>query len=119
MVDFDPDELGGRLRLVADELGGLSSRLHSAADAAQGRNYRVGDPDGLADVVVDGRPRVVGLTLHADALRTAPDELDRLLTGVLNDALTRARAGTREALFDALPDAVRTEAEQAGGGDPR
>ena len=117
MADFDPGELGGQLRRVAGELDGLSERLQTATDAAHARDYRAADREGLAEVVVDGRPRVVSVTLHADALRDGPDELDRLLTGLLNDALTQARAGTRDAVFEALPAGVRTEVEREV--DPR
>ncbi|GAA0497352.1 hypothetical protein Ade02nite_54390 [Paractinoplanes deccanensis] len=111
MSDFD--ELGGRLRSVAEQLGDLSARLRYATDAAQGRDFRAADPGGLAAVTVDGRPRVIELNLHPDALRTEPDELDRLLTGLLNDALGQAREATRQAMVEALPAGVRTEVEQA------
>ena len=116
MNDFDPDELGGRLRAIAGELGELSDRLQSAADGARSGDYRAADADGLAEVTVDGRPRVVELRLHPDALRSQPEELDQLLTGLLNDALGQARAATQQALLDALPGRLRADVEQASGG---
>ncbi|SNY67510.1 YbaB/EbfC family nucleoid-associated protein [Paractinoplanes atraurantiacus] len=107
MSDFD--ELGNRLRAISEELAEVSARLQSTAEAAQGRDFRAADPDGRAEVVVDGRPRVVELNLRPDALRSGPEELDRLLTGLLNDGLTQARAATRQAMLEALPEQIRDE----------
>ena len=112
----DFDELSGRLRSVASDLEDVSGRLRSASEAAQGRDFRAGDPGGLAEVTVDGRPRVTAVSLHPDALRAGPDGLDQLLTGLINGALTQARAVTRQALFDALPELVRAEVENATTG---
>lgn len=109
----DYDELSGRLRAVAGELADLSGRLQSAAETARSQDFRAADRDGLAEVIVDGRPRVVHLALHPDVLRAGADDLDRLLTGLLNDAAAQARAATRQALFEALPEAVRAEVGHA------
>ena len=109
----DVDDLSGRLRSVAGELEGLSRRLRSAAETAQSQDFHAADRDGLAEVTVDGRPRVTALTLHSDLLRRGSDELDRLLTGLLNDAVGQARTATRQALFEALPAPVRAEVEDA------
>lgn len=110
MSDFN--ELGGRLDSIATELGELSQRLQSAGEQAQARTFRVADPDGLAEAVVDGRPRVVELSLHPDALRAGPDGVDRLLTGLLNDGIDQARQATGQAMLEALPEQVRAEVER-------
>lgn len=71
MSAFDAGELGGRLRAVADELSAWSERLQSASAEAASGEYRAADEQGLAEVVVDGRPRLIDLRLHPDALREA------------------------------------------------
>lgn len=108
MSDFDP----GPLRAAADGLQSMSDDLRRVTQAAQERTFRAGDDDGLAEIQVDGRPRVLGLSLHAEALRRHPDELDRLLTGLINEALTDARTATQQAIFAALPPSVRRDIEE-------
>jgi DNA-binding protein YbaB len=110
----DPDvgRLGDQLRWVADDLAATSARMQRAAEFAQAVTYEAGSPDGLVEVVADGRNRVTALTLTAPVSGMEPDELDRILTGALNDALEQARKGSQEALLDALPDRVRRDVEE-------
>ncbi|MBA3916351.1 MAG: YbaB/EbfC family nucleoid-associated protein [Acidobacteriales bacterium] len=119
MGDFEAGELGARLQVIASDLEDLSGRLTSAAEVAQSREYRAADPEGLAEVVVDGRPRVTEISLHPDLLRESPDEIDQLLTALLNDALGQAHSGTHDAVLDALPDEMRTDVGAAVEGNQR
>jgi DNA-binding protein YbaB len=109
MTYFDPGELGGRLRTMAEGLRATSDQVQEATRQAQGRTLRVGDDDGVAEVEVDGRPRVQEIRLSHAAPRDA-DRLDEVLTGLLNRALARARENTQEAVLAALPPAVRRDA---------
>jgi hypothetical protein len=106
--DFDP----AALRAAAEGLQSASDELRRAAEQAQARSFRVADDDRRAEVVVDGRPRVLDLRLRAEALRLGPGDLDRLLTGLINEALTQARASTQQAIFGALPGPVRRDVEK-------
>jgi DNA-binding protein YbaB len=106
--DFDP----APLRAAAEGLQSMSDDLRQATLAAQEQTFRASDDDGLAEVRVDGRPRIIDLHLHAEALRRDPDELDRLLTGLINQALTEARTATQSAIFAALPPSVRRDLEE-------
>lgn len=113
MSDADVSRLGDQLRWVADDLAASSARLQRAAESAQAVMYEAASPDGLVEVVADGRNRVTSLTLTAPVSGMAPGELDRILTGALNDALEQARKGSQEALLDALPDRVRRDVEES------
>lgn len=113
MSDADVSRLGDQLRWVADDLAASSARLQRAAEFAQAVTYEAASPDGLVEVVADGRNRVTSLTLTAPVSGMAPGELDRILTGALNDALEQARKGSQEALLDALPDRVRRDVEES------
>jgi DNA-binding protein YbaB len=106
---FDAGGLGGQLRAVAQSLRATSDQMTQAVREAQGRTVRLGDDDGFAEVEVDGRARVREIRLSYAALDDV-DRLDRLLTGLLNRALTEARADTRQAVLAALPPAVRRDA---------
>jgi DNA-binding protein YbaB len=109
MSDFDPGELGGQLRTMADSLRATSEQVRAATREAQERTLVAADPDGWAEVEVDGRPRVREIRLSRGVLDDA-DRLDRVLTGLLNQALTQARQQTQEAVLAALPPAVRRDA---------
>jgi DNA-binding protein YbaB len=111
MSSFDPGELGAGLSAIADQLGDMSERWRQSLDEARRQEYRASDRDGLAEVTVDGRPRVIGIKLHPDALRAGQDEIDRLLTGLLNEALGEARTRTRAAMLETLPAELRVTAE--------
>jgi DNA-binding protein YbaB len=111
MSSFDPGELGAGLNAIAGQLSEMSERWRQALDEARHREFRASDDDGLAEVTVDGRPRVTGIRLHPDALRAGQDELDRLLTTLLNEALGEARTQTRAAMLDTLPGDLRREVE--------
>ncbi|MFI1995320.1 YbaB/EbfC family nucleoid-associated protein [Actinoplanes sp. NPDC020271] len=100
---------------MAEDLGSLSDRLRLTAQAAQTRHFQAADRGGLAEVTVDGRPRVAELRLHRDALSMRPDELDNMLTTVINQALQEARSATHEAILDALPSSLRQDADKAAG----
>src|SRR5689334_16714071 len=76
MSSFDAGELGAGLQAVAGQLSEMSERLRQSFDQVRAREFRASDRDGLAEVTVDGRPRVTGLRLHPDALRAGPDEID-------------------------------------------
>lgn len=93
---------------MAEGLRATSDQVQEATRQAQGRTLRVGD-DGVAEVKVDGRPRVQEIRLSHAAPRDA-DRLDEVLTGLLNRALARARENTQEAVLAALPPAVRRDA---------
>jgi DNA-binding protein YbaB len=110
MTSFDAGALAGQLRAVAQGLRATSDEVHRATQEAQAAVVRLADDDGLAEVEVDGRPRVREIRL-SHAARHDADRLDALLTGVLNRALARARANTRQAVSSALPPAVRRAAE--------
>lgn len=101
--------LGSRLRALAESLRVTSDEVQRATQEAQAETVRLGDDDGLAEVEVDGRGRVRDIRLSYAALRDA-DQLDRLLTGLLNRALAQARAHTQEAVMAALPADVRRAA---------
>jgi DNA-binding protein YbaB len=109
--EFGAGELSGRLFAAADELSELSAALQEAVEDARERRFAVSDPGGLAEVVVDGRPRVHEINLHPEALHGDPDDLDRLLTRLLNDALTQSRTTSGAALSAALPPSIREAAE--------
>jgi DNA-binding protein YbaB len=102
---FDAGALAGDLRALAERLRVTSDEVQSATQHAQARVVRLGDEDGLAEVKVDGRPRVREISLSPTVLRDA-DRLDQLLTALLNRALGEARAHTQEAVRSALPPAV-------------
>jgi DNA-binding protein YbaB len=106
---FDPGELGGQLRAMAAGLRQTSDQVQAATEQAQARTLTVADDDALAEVEVDGRPRVREIRLSRDARRD-PDRLDEVLTGLLNRALTQSRENTQEAVLAALPPAVRRDA---------
>jgi DNA-binding protein YbaB len=110
MTSFDAGALAGQLRAVAQGLRATSDEVHRATQEAQASVVRLADDDGLAEVEVDGRPRVREIRL-SHAARQDADRLDALLTDVLNRALARARANTQEAVLSALPPAVRRAAE--------
>jgi DNA-binding protein YbaB len=112
MSDFDPAALGGQLRAVAEGLRATSENVQLARERAQDETVRLGDDDGLAEVAVDGRPRVREIKLSHAALRDA-NRLDDLLTGLLNRALRQARANTQDAIVDALPPALRRDVREA------
>jgi DNA-binding protein YbaB len=114
MPDFE--ELGRHLHSVVGELEDLSNRLTAATETALSQEFRVTDADGLAEVTVDGRPRVVGFSLHPRALDMSAEQLDQVLTALVNDALGKARSATRQTLFEALPEPVRAEVEDATEG---
>jgi DNA-binding protein YbaB len=95
---------------MADGLRQTSERVQEATQQAQARTLTVAADDGLAEVEVDGRPRVRAIRLSHDARRDA-DRLDRVLTGLFNRALAQSREGTREAVLAALPPAVRRDAD--------
>ncbi|MEU8662849.1 hypothetical protein [Actinoplanes philippinensis] len=110
MSDFD---LAGRLRRVAEDMNALSDQLRDATAAAHAREHRAADHDGYAEVAVDGRPRVTAIRLHRDTPQLHPDDLDDLLTPLLNDVLGQARAATRDTILAALPPQLRTDAERS------
>jgi DNA-binding protein YbaB len=89
--------------------------MRHAVEDAQALEYLAADPDGLAEVTADGRPRITAIRLHPDAVRDGQQHLDQLLTALINDALEQARAGSREALLDVLPAGVRDGVQQASG----
>jgi DNA-binding protein YbaB len=105
------DALGGSLRRVAEDLQRSGEQLQRAIESAQARSYEASSHDGLIEVAVDGRNRVTALWL-SPRLSRDQDEMDSLLTATLNDALAKARTGTQQALFDALPVQVRRDVEQ-------
>lgn len=111
MSNFDAGALAGQLRAAAEGLRATSDDVHRATLRAQAEVLRLSDEDGLAEVQVDGRPRVLEIRLR-HAARHDADRLDHLLTGLLNRALTQARANTQQAVLAALPPAVRRDAEQ-------
>ncbi|WP_433795907.1 YbaB/EbfC family nucleoid-associated protein [Actinoplanes sp. CA-252034] len=110
MSDFD---LAGRLRTVAEEMSALSDDLRAATTAAHAREFHAADHDGYVEVTVDGRPRVISIRLHRDAFQLHPDDLDEMLTPLLNDVLGQARTAVRDAIFEALPPHLRTDIERA------
>ncbi|HWS33384.1 MAG TPA: hypothetical protein VN408_11650 [Actinoplanes sp.] len=109
MSDFDVNELVARLQLVTDEMAGAGDRVRAAVSAAHTTTFHVADHDGLAEITADGRPRLTGVHLHRDALHLHPDDLDHLLTTLLNEVLGEARRATGDAVFEALPQQIRTE----------
>lgn len=113
MSDFDSSELVARLRLVADEMTTVSDRTQNAVRTAHAATFHTADRDGLAEITVDGRPRLTGVRLHRDALHLHPGDLDHLLTDLLNEVLSKARRATRDAVFEALPQQIRTEINRA------
>ena len=113
MSDADVSRLGDQLRWVADDLAATSARMQRAAEFAQAVTYEAASPDGLVEIVADGRNRVTALTLTAPVSGMEPDELGRILTAALNDALDQARKGSQAALLDALPDRVRRDVEES------
>lgn len=116
MSSFDAGELGAGLTAIAGQLGEMSERLQQTLDEARAQEFRASDRDGLAEVTVDGRPRVTGIRLHPDAVRAGQDEIDRLLTGLLNEALGEARTQVRAAMLEALPGDLRREVDEAADG---
>ena len=109
MSNFDAGALAGQLRAAAESLRATGDEVQRATEEAQGRVVRLGDDDGFAEVEVDGRARVREIRLSYAALDDV-DRLDRLLTGLLNRALTEARADTQQAVLAALPPALRRDA---------
>jgi DNA-binding protein YbaB len=109
--DADLDALGGSLRRVAENLQRSGGQLQRAIETAQARSYEASSRDGLIEVAVDGQNRIRALWL-SPRLSRDQDELDSSLTATLNDALAKARTGTQEALFEALPVRVRRDVEQ-------
>jgi DNA-binding protein YbaB len=106
---FDAGALAGDLRALAERLRVTSDEVQSATQHAQARVVQLRDDDGLAEVKVDGRPRVREIGLSHAVLRDA-DMLDQSLTALLNRALGQARAHTLEAVRSALPPAVNRAA---------
>jgi DNA-binding protein YbaB len=111
--DADVSRLGDQLRWVAADLAATSARMQRAAEFAQAVTYEAASPDGLVEIVADGRNRVTALTLTAPVSGMEPDELGRILTTALNDVLGQARKGSQAALLDALPDRVRRDVEES------
>ena len=109
MSNFDAGALAGQLRAAAENLRATGDEVQRATEEAQARVVRLGDDDGFAEVEVDGRARVREIRLSYAALDDV-DRLDRLLTGLLNRALTEARADTQQAVLAALPPALRRDA---------
>ena len=109
MSNFDAGALAGQLRAVAESLQATSDEVQRATQEAQARIVQLSDDDKLAEVKVDGRARVREIRLSYAAPHDA-DRLDTLLTGLLNRALTQARANSQEAVLAALPPAVRRDA---------
>ena len=64
-------------------------------------------------MTLDGRPRAAAIRLHRDGTHLHPDDLDQLLTGLLNEALGHAREATRVAVLGSLPPRLRAKAEEA------
>lgn len=92
---------------VAGELERTGAQLRQAVDEVAECSYETASPNGLVRATVDGRIRVSALYLSPYALRQSPDEVDRLLTGTLNEALEAARSGSQQALLDRLPPSLR------------
>ena len=80
-----------------------------AVSESQDTVVQVSDDDGLAEVSVNGRPRVRDIRLSRAVMQDA-DQLDQVLTRLLNDALGQARANTQDAVLAALPADVRDQA---------
>jgi DNA-binding protein YbaB len=111
--DGEFSAVGDGLRWIAEDLDESGRRLQRAVERAQDATYPATSPDGGIEVTADGRNRVTAVRFGDRLPRADQDHLDDLLTGTLNDALERARAGTREALLDALPVATRRDLEDA------
>lgn len=107
MYTDDGGELDDRLRAVAGHLTQSSEELQRALDDVRARTFHVASVDGTVEMTVDGNSRVVGVVLRTRDSGRDPDQLDRELTDVLNEALTLAREHTRQAVLDALPPRVR------------
>ena len=105
-----------RLGWVVDDLRRVGDGLQQTIDATAAQSYEAGTPDGVVRVRVNGRCRLTSLDLDPSLLRQDPGTLDALLTTTLNVALAQARAGTREALMDALPPSLRSGIDQTEAG---
>jgi DNA-binding protein YbaB len=108
---FDAGAFAGQLRAAAEGLRDASDQVQRATQEAQAEVVKLSDENGLAEVEVDGRPRIRTVRLSFAALHDA-DNLDRLLTDLLNHALAQARSATQTAVLAALPPSVRRDAEE-------
>jgi DNA-binding protein YbaB len=109
----DLDGLDDDFGRVARDLERTGEELRQAVDEAAARKYEATSPDGLVRATADGRPRIAALYVSPYALRQSADQLDRLLTATMNEALTAARNGTERALLDRLPPNLRAVFEAA------
>jgi DNA-binding protein YbaB len=99
---------------MADDFTASSERPRRTAEYARATTYEAASVDGVVEAVADGRGRLTGLRLTGRLGTIDPEELSSLLAETMNDALDQARAGSREALLEALPERVRTDVEDAG-----
>jgi DNA-binding protein YbaB len=109
----DYGQLGERLRAMADDLSASAERLQRTAEYAQATTYEAASADGIVEVVADGRGRLTGMRLTGRLGAMDPDELSSTLAGAMNEALGQARAGSRTALLEALPERIRGDVQAA------
>jgi DNA-binding protein YbaB len=109
---YDLGAMSQRLSWVAEDLRRAGDQLRQAVDGAESLSYEATSSDGLVRISVNGRGRVTSLELSPYVLRQDPDTLDAALTATLNDALGQARAGSQQALSEALPPHLRAGIEQ-------
>jgi DNA-binding protein YbaB len=107
------DGLGDQLNQAANDLREVADQVRQATEDATAGTYTASSPDEHVEVTVDGRCRVSAIRLHAYLLRESPDNIDRIITATVNDALGQARAGRERALLDGLPPRMRADVEAA------
>ena len=112
MSDTGFGGLEERLRGMSAELTRSAASMQSAMEEARARTFDVVSPDGTATVRVDGRSRVLDLTVTTRQGGRDPRALEQQLVAVLNDALTRARTETGAAVMESMPGNLRQSMER-------
>ncbi len=108
----DFDAMSDSFARLAENLRRMGDDLRYAIDEATEGSYPAQSPDGSVRAVVNGRGRLTDLYLGPHLLQCTPDEIDRVVTEVVNRALAAARAGSQQVLLGALPTRIGAEIEE-------
>lgn len=113
MTDYDARFAAGPLKTAAEELRSQAARLRAAMSDAADTRHEVSSRDGMITVIVDGRPRVTGLSVDPRAVRLGPDRLGQAVLAVTNQALETARRARQETILATVDPRLRDQLRDA------
>jgi DNA-binding protein YbaB len=109
---WDPAAISGIFGRTIAAAEAQQSQLEEALAAARRQTYTAASADGEVRVTVDGRPRVVEVSVGARAVRAGAGALGAAIAEAANAAMRAAGQGTNEALLDGLDPAMRAAVEE-------